>query len=47
MGRKPDTELTDEEAFKRLFPREVREAVDAEIDESEEDEDEEESGIEE
>jgi hypothetical protein len=47
MGRKPDAELTDEEALKRLFPREVREQVEELIGDAEGDEDEEESGIEE
>jgi hypothetical protein len=42
-GRKPDNELTDDEAIKRLFPREVRQQVDELIGPAEESDDEEES----
>jgi hypothetical protein len=46
MGRKPDSELTDDEAIKRLFPRDVRKQVDELIGDSEDDDCEEESDIE-
>jgi hypothetical protein len=46
MGRKPDSELTDEELMRRLFPREVREQLDELVGDDQEQEDEEESDTE-